>query len=336
MRIHYVEDNARDAKIMSELVRSEVDIQLDVSERIEDFASSSFGSSTDFILLDVRRPDAISIEDDINRIRTFTDAPIVFVTSKGADDVRREAFQGGAEAVIDKTDLNTNLLRQIAVNSTLRHRVKTELPEGRVSSRSMKASIESLSGPFAYIELSLQTLHETMHDTGRMATAEYVSHLLETVRAIRAYSQDDLTQATRTPIHELLLDTAERVSQAARARGVDLIMETETSWFTQIGSRPLASLGLQHLLAGLLRACQKGDRMSVRSERDENGIALSLFVSRAIFESKDVLFDLTRAAPGLGLDAKASLQLGLTLLSVPREQVDVHLHKGNLFIKIRI
>ncbi|MAI90517.1 response regulator [Ponticaulis sp.] len=336
MRIHYVEDNARDAEILTDMVGGEGDIQLNISERIEDFERLSEAGPTDFVLLDVRRPDAISIEDDIQRVRAFTNAPIVFVTSDNADDMRREAFASGAEAVIDKTDLNYKLLKQMIVNATLKHQVQTEVPESRLRSREMKSSVESLLGPFSYIELSLQTLLETMEDAGRSNTAEYVAHLLETVRAIRAYSQDDLSQATRTPIHELLLDTAERVSKTARAKEVDLVLATETSWFTQIGSRPLASLGVQHFIAGLLRACEKGDRMSIRSERDNEGIALNIFVSRAVISSKDELFDLTKAAPALGLDSKASLQLGLTLLSVPPEQVDVHVHKGNLFIKVQI
>lgn len=336
MRIHYVEDNALDAKILTEMVGDERDIQLNISERIEDFQRLTEVDPTDFVLLDVRRPDAVSIEDDIQRVRAFTDAPIVFVTSDNAETMRQEAVTGGAEAVIDKMDLSSKLLKQIIANSRWRQKISYPPGEGALKSPEIKSSVESLKGPFAYIELSLQTLLETMEDSGRANTAEYVSHLLETVRAIRAYSEDDLSQATRTPIHELLLDTAERVARTAKSRQVDLVFETESSWFTQIGSRPLAALGVQHLVAGLLRACESGDRMSIRSERDNDGIALNIFVSRAVLSSKAALFDLTKAAPSLGLDSKASLQLGLTLLSVPPEQVDVHIHKGNLFIKIQI
>lgn len=336
MRIHYVEDNLRDAEALTDMVGADSDIQLNISEKISDFFSASQEGETDFVLLDVRRPDAISIEDDIRRVRSFTSAPIIFVTSDNAADMRQEAFSSGADAVIDKGDLNPNLLRQLYLNSSIRHQMKTEIPEGRLSSREIKTSIEALVGPFSYLEMSLQTLLETMEDAGRSTTADYVSHLLETVRAIRTYSQDDFSKSTRTPIHELLVDTAERVSRTAQSRGVDLIMETETSWFTQIGSRPLASLGIQHLIAGLLRACQSGDRMAVRSERDENGIALNIFVSRAIITSKEMLFNLNAAAPTLGLDSKASLQLGLTLLGVTSAQADVHVHKGNLFIKVLV
>lgn len=336
MRIHYVEDSDIDAAVLTGMVGSDSDIQLNVSRKLDDFAQSSKESQTDFVLLDVRRPDAVSIEDDIARVRSFTDAPIVFVTSGNAEGLRRQAFVSGAEGVIDKGDLNPNLLRQLFLNSSIRHRMQTEIPEDRLASREMKTSIETLQGPFTYIELSLQTLLEAMEDSGRSNTADYVAHLLETVRAIRAYSQDDLSKATRTPIHELLVDTAERVSRTARRRGVDLILETEASWFTQMGSEPLASIGIQHLIAGLLRGCEKGDRMAVRSERDENGIALNIFVSRALITSKEMLFNLGSADPALGLDSKASLQLGLTVLAVTPEQVDVHVHKGNLFIKVLI
>ncbi|MAK62577.1 MAG: hypothetical protein CMK09_16525 [Ponticaulis sp.] len=336
MRIHYVEDNERDAAMLTNMVGTDGDIQLNISERMEDFLKSSKNDKTDFVLLDVRRPDAVSIEDDIRRVRSYTDAPIVFVTSGNAEGVRREAFVGGAEAVIDKGDLNKNLLRQLFLNSSIRHRMNQEVPEDRIQSREMKTSIETLTGPFAYVELSLQTLLEVMEDAGRTNTAEYVAHLLETVKAIRAYSQDDLSKSTRTPIHELLIETAERMSRTAKKRGVDLILETEASWFTQMGSQPLASLGIQHMIAGLLRACEKGDRMAVRSERDENGIALNIFVSRDIIPSKDALFDLTQAGPHLGPDSKASIQLALTVLAISPEQADVHIHKGNLFIKLLI
>lgn len=342
MRIHYVEDNDKDAQIVSDMVQSDLELKIDISKRIDDFEQSGETASTDFIMLDVCRPDAVSIEDDIRRIRTFTDAPIVLVTSDGSDLIRREAFAGGAEAVLDKRDLSSELLRQIAINTTLRHKLKAEKSRSsreqtpHAQPYSLKAPLETLSGTFSYLEISLQTLHEAMIDAGRQATAEYVAHLLETVRAIRAYAQDDLSQATRTPIHELLLDTAERVSRDARKMGIDLVMETETSWFTQIGSRPLAALGIQHLIGGILRACAKGDRISVRSERVDEGIALNLFVSRAIIDSRKTLFNLADNCPGMGGDAKASIQLGLTLLSVPKEQVDVHVHKNNLFIRVQI
>ena len=336
MRIHYVEDNERDAKALSEMIGLDGGIQLAISERIDDFASLSGAAPTDFVLLDVRRPDAVSIKDDITRVRRLTDAPIVFVTGDNAETLRNEAMSGGAEAVIDKSDLNKNLLRQLMLNATHRHRLASKVSEEKLSSKEIKASIDAMAGPFTYIELSLQTLLETMEDSGRTASADYVSHMLDTVRAIRAYSQDDLSKATRTPIHELLVETAERVSRTAKNRKIDLVMETETSWFTQVGSQPLASLGVQHLIAGLMRACEPGDRMSVRGERDEDGIALSIFMSRAVLSSANELFDLTKASPSLGLDSKASIQLALTLLSLTREQVDVHVHKGNLFVKVRI
>ncbi len=345
MRIHYVEDNDNDAELFSRMVREEKGVEILVSTRLEDFEKSGSREQTDFILLDVFRPDSISIQDDIRRIRAFTDAPIVLVTSDGSDKVRREAFAGGAEAVLDKSDINPNVIRQIARNSTLRHKVKSEITledstlsilENKVNSDDMKSNLSALSGAFSYIEFSLQTLYETMEDAGRKNSANYIRHLVDTVKAIRAYAQDDLSKATRTPIHELMMGTAQHVSQDARNRGIDLIFEAESSWFTQMGSQPLAALGMNHLIGGLLRACSKGDRVSVRSERDENGIALNIFMSRAVVDSADALFNLEQANPAMGFDAKASVQLGLTLLSVPREQVDVHIHRNNLFIKIRI
>lgn len=343
MRIHYVEDNDQDAELYSRMIREENGIEIIVSSRLEDFERSGTREQTDFILLDVYRPDAVSIEDDIRRIRAFTDVPIVLVTSDSSESVRRQAFAGGAEAVLDKFDLNANLLRQIAINSTTRHKIKTgveikeaEAAEPKASSESIKVSLGALSNAFSYIEFSLQTLYETMADAGRANTANYVYHLIETIQAIRTYAQDDLSQSTRAPIHELMVAAAQRVSQDARSRGVDLIIETENSWFTQMGSAPLASIGLNHLIGGLLRACNRGDRVSVRSERDENGIALNIFLSRVVIDSADALFNLDRASPSMGFDAKASVQLGLTLLSVPKEQVDVHVHRNNLFIKIRI
>ncbi len=354
MRIHYVEDDTTDAELFSRMIMEERDVELLVSHRLADFENSGNRDKTDFILLDVKRPDAVSIEDDIRRIRAFTDAPIVLVTSDGSETVREKAFAGGAEAVLDKGDINPKLLRQFALNTTARHRVNgrmmtfasgnhaspiqisDEIEEAREASDAIKASLSTFSKTFSYIEISLQTLLEAMQDTGRTKSAEHIGHLVDTIRAIRAYSEDDLSQATRTPIHELMLETAQRVSRDARSRGIDLIIKTENSWYTQMGSRPLAALGMNHLIGGLLRACTKGDRVSVRTERDENGIALNLFISRAVVKSTQELFNLDQSNPTMGFDARASVQLGLTLLSVPKEQVDVHVHRNNLFIKIKI
>lgn len=346
MRIHYVEDNVNDAELYSRMIREDNGVEIIVSARLEDFEKSGTRDQTDFVLLDIFRPDAISIQDDIDRIRAFTDAPIVLVTSDGSDSVRQQAFAGGAEAVLDKIDLNPNLLRQIAINSTTRHRIRTansapvpdpeDIEEPKATSDAVKVSLAALTSTFSYLEFSLQTLFEAMQDTGRENTASYVRHLIDTVQALSTYAKDDLSQTTRAPVHELMMEAAQRVSSDARSRGVDLVIETENSWFTQMGSAPLASLGFYHLIGGLIRACIKGDRVSVRTERDENGIAVNLFLSRAVVESVDALFNLEQASPTMGFDAKASIQLGLTLLSVLKEQADVHIHRNNLFIKIRV
>lgn len=341
MRIHYVEDNPKDAELLSRMVEDDKAIQLTVSAKINDFVDQRLQDVTDFVLLDIRRPDAVSIKDDIARIRKFTNAPIVFVTSDSSDGVRQEAFESGAEAVLDKNELNSNLLRQVAINSMQKHifrpnsnQQETEANKRRRRNELEQSSLAHLKEPFAYVEMSLQTLYDAMVDSGRDTTANYVSHLLETMKAIRTYAEDDLTVSTRTAIHDLLVESAERVSRTAKARLVDLVIEAETSWFTQMGSKPLAGLGVQHLIDGLLRGLNAGDRMSVRSERDNDGIALNIFLNRPIIKSSIELFDLSKASPTLGSDAKASLQLGLMLLGVTADQVEFEQVNGHIFLKL--
>lgn len=342
MKIHYIEDNAQDAALFSRMIRERGDVELTVSPRVDEFENSGDGSRTEFILLDVHRPDSVSLEDDIARIRKFSNAPIMVLTSDQSDGLRQEAMEGGAVGLVDKNSVDANVLQQFALNFALRHQlshtgdIAGSNDEPALKSEEIKAPLASLVGTFSYLESSLQLLHEAMEDSGRENSADYVKHLIETVGALHAYARDDLTKSTRAPIHELLVDTANRISKEAMSRKIDLVMKTENSWFTQIGSKPLAALGLNHLIDGLMRSCQAGDRISLRSEREENGISLNLFLSRAIVSNAEELFNLEHATPSMGFDAKASVQLGLTLLTVTQEQVDVHTHRNNLFIKIQM
>ena len=118
IRYHYIEDDHLDAELLSGMFGKANDLELTISTNLSAYFDNEAGQSpVGGILVDIYRPDSISIENDVQAIRGVSNAPIVFVTDGKVSDFHERAIAAGAEGVFDKTALNPLMIEQFFRNT---------------------------------------------------------------------------------------------------------------------------------------------------------------------------------------------------------------------------
>ncbi|MFC7291555.1 response regulator [Hirschia litorea] len=340
MIIQLVEDDAVYTEFVQLMFENAMNVSINASASVDQFKADIGDKHIDLLLVDVRRPDSVSIQDDVKELKALCSAPIVFMTNGDTARLRDQAFEAGAEAVIDKADLSEGLIRQIALNAKARgksggysHKGKDRRKGDRRSAdRQAGKSIESVSlernfaalrAPLAYLESGLSTLGEVMRETGKAGSSQFVDHMRETIQAISQYTQDDLTAQTGSSLHALIQQSLLRIQRLAQTRDINLRVDWEEAGFRHIGSDALVQLGVQHLLEGVLRCCVAKDGVWMQGEKaDETGASvIRVHMSRRVLPSSDILFPDAKPSLGVGLDALSSMQLGALLLMLSPKQV---------------
>ncbi len=322
MLIYLAEDDPIFRQIFQNTLKSDDRFVVSLFSSLEELVHSDHQANPDLIVVDVMRPDSISMENDVERIKSKYDSPYVFVTSGEAEELRERAFGLGAEGVFDKSDLNVASLRQLVLNSKARRKHTVANRNGVRTEDSVK-DWTALKAPLSYLESGLSTLSEVMQETGKVGSLEFVEHLRETLQAIKQYMQDDLSQESGGSLDLLIQQSVLRIQRLAQTRQINLRVDWESTGFRQMGSGALVQLGVQHLLEGVLRCCRASDGVWMQGEKGEipNSSIIRVHLSRRVLPSKEILFPDASAPDHIGLDALSSMQLGAMLLLLSEQQV---------------
>lgn len=305
------------------------DVDLRISTSIKEFSQTDLPLEPSIVLIDVERPDAVSLEDDFLKLKQLVSAPIVFITYGDTNFIRKKAINIGAEAVIDKSDLSLGLVRQLILHAVAKP--PEEKSSGFIETDSenekflVERNFQALRAPLTYLESGLGTLSDVMRETGKPGSREFVDHLRETIQAIRQYSEDDLSSQAGGSLDLLIQQSLVRIRQLAESRNINLKVDWEAAGFQRIGSDALARLGVQHLLEGVLRCCSSKDGVWMQGEKAEQtgSSVIKVHMSRRVLPSKDMLFPDAKPSPLVGLDALSSMQLGALLLMLTPKQVEL-------------
>ncbi|OUY01134.1 MAG: hypothetical protein CBB65_01455 [Hyphomonadaceae bacterium TMED5] len=106
MIIHYLEDNLDWCFQLHHSVSKRLDAALTTSQNLEEMCDYLSRNDADLILVDIRRPDALSLKDDVQHIRKFSKKPILFITNANCDLTEERARQSGALGVLDKNQVS--------------------------------------------------------------------------------------------------------------------------------------------------------------------------------------------------------------------------------------
>ncbi|MCI5047293.1 MAG: response regulator [Aquisalinus sp.] len=328
MLVHYIEDDDLDASVLKRAAKTNDTLDVTVSKSLEDLSDRLAAKPVDCILLDVLRPESVSIEDDIARVRQLTDAPIVFITGGNASELRLQAARIGADAVIDKEDISPAVLKQIFYNIGARHQAVAQQYQSEhavfndeTDSTAQQGKVPAIS--LSYLTDGLSVLHEIMKDNGHDRTADFVQELLETSEAISAYLTSDLSATAQVALHTILRRMQSRAREIARSKKIRFSMECDKTWYHQAGDATLSRLGFQHFIEGALRACPANSQLLFFAACHGEGVKLMLYFDSQLLPGPSIFFDDNAPGSTLPKEAHSSLRLGAAILGIKPENLKI-------------
>lgn len=329
MFVHYVDDSPTDAMLLKRAVQAERDLNVRISNSLDELKTELLLESTDCILLDIMRPDAVSIEDDIRQVRLLTDAPVVFITGSVFDGLRQKAMKAGAYAVIDKAAMSSAVLKQILSNASCNQAMYR-------NSRSTEQADETEPEPDDFRpNWDIERIHLILREAQLLLSA--VQHKPETVSPVdiafmedmlddlRTFALSDLTDVSFVSLAKCIQEVVPNLNDLIAAQKVHITLVLEQSGSSVMGSPLLAQAGLQRFLAGVIKACQPDDRIRITVSPQRAGMALlRIDVSRKLMDQPQLLFDHVVEPDDIPADAFCSMQAGLFILSVSEGQFSTH------------
>ncbi|MFY9657187.1 MAG: response regulator [Methylocystis sp.] len=336
MQVRYVPDARKRAVDLKKLLGRDEGFNFGVCKRFEELGSAP-DVPLDVLLIDASRADRIALEDDIRAARKYTDAPIIFVTGGENGQIRARALEAGAEAVWPRDSITSSLIRAVVERAATRRRNSAKPRSGSKTTRSgpetcRDAPNGALRASLAYLEQGLARL-DLHAEAGLEAkpnppAADLLTILGYARRLVgrEAHSCECDGAALLSGLHGDLVD-------AAAAAGAALLVEAPApAKFLVVGEVEDARLGLEAIVIGLLRNCEKGSRLRIdlRVEGDQTRL-------RATGDSP-LVGDLCAFFPPEGEEAEfdyatSSLRCGAALLGLRPEQIDLT-EKGRGVVEI--
>jgi CheY-like chemotaxis protein len=328
MQVRYVQDGRKRAVDLKKLLGGGEGFDLGVCKRFEDLGAAA-GAPLDVLLIDASRADRVALEDDIRTARKYTDAPIVFVTGGENGQIRARGLKAGAEAVLPRASITSTLIREVVERAATRRRV--DPTKSRGGAKTAPAGPETcwdapnaaLRAALAYVEQGLARLDLNAEAGLNAAANPRAADLLTITGYARRLLGRDARASCECDGAALLAALQEDLIDAAAQAGVALLVEASApARFFVVGAPDDARLGLEAIVIGLLRACEKGSRLRIdlRAEGEVTRLRAAgdapLVESRCAFfapEDEEAEFDY----------ATSSLRCGAALLGLRPEQIDL-------------
>ncbi|MEO0398051.1 MAG: response regulator [Pseudomonadota bacterium] len=261
MQFHYVEDNEFDATAVKRMFASVKDHNVTVSTSVDELSTySSIGG----VILDIYRPDSMSIEDDVSRVREVSRAPIAFVTGGDVSDYRKRAIAVGAEGVFEKSALSADIIQQIFFNAQERDSAATlNKPDPFVSASSRRIAVDQLVNSIDYLEACFASVTDTALLLRHDVPVRSALHSLDVIKIVKQYFANGEASTSYFPITDVMIMLDRRIADLAASKDVEIFLSPSTLSFSEIGKTDLERLGVQHLLLTMLDNARPGDCINI-------------------------------------------------------------------------
>ena len=321
MKVHYVDDDEADLILMIEAARSIPEVSLTTSKTIDGLLDRMREDHVDCVLLDINRPDAHSLEDDIHTIYERSNLPIVLVTGTVEDHTRLRATLAGADGVIEKSALSKELVEQVLMNA--RARVLAKITED-VFESSAQPNSSNQPAPDWYEEIQGQ-LHKAEASITPSAGPGALSLILAVREAVTTAKRDEENNRSISacvPMRWAINAAMDEIKDVADQRQIRVTGGPIEGTFFPKGSRELGYLGLQLLLHGVVDSLQTGHELNLSANSNKDGkstIVLSL--SGQCFLSKDEFFGVRNLRDIDEFISNMRLKLAVLLLGLSRQDI---------------
>lgn len=323
MLFHYVEDNEFDITALARTFRSCDGVRLTSSTSVEELPSN-LDDGVNGILLDINRPDASSIEDDVLRVRSVCSAPIAFVTGGDVGDARSRAIAAGAEGVFEKDGLSAELVRQIFCNAQARI-MPSEMPANMALKVSLDTQVRHV---LDYLRQSLQSSIDLATERRCNIPPLSAYKSLDIVNVILQSDTSDGSGGPPHPLTQILAFLDEQISFAAQNANIAMAFRAPILACSELGDNYLHTLGIQHLVLSLLARMQSEETLVIAPGEGEKGLIATIECS---WGNGDPLSSVL----ALDFEQQVNRSIGMRCLVDGDARADT-LYDGNDKIQIRI
>ena len=325
MKVHYVDDDDADLTLMLATAENIPDLDVSTSKSISGLFDRLESQRIDCVLLDINRPDAQSLEDDILSISDRSNLPVVLVTGGDADDARLRATLAGADGLIEKSALSREVLIQVLKNARARvlaRSVNGSSPEygetfeaTNTGSVQPSAWLKKIQNDLDRIELSLNTR------TGSEALTQLYK-VREAVSRAKAELDQNKSISACVPMRWALKAAIDDAAELSEKRGITISLGQIGGTYFPKGSRELGYLGLRLLLRGLIGSLGTGDAIKITTSPGAgNGSTIILSLSKHCLLSKEDFFSSWSADKIMDRASSMSLRLSAVLLGTSRQDI---------------
>jgi CheY-like chemotaxis protein len=328
MQVRYVPDARKRAVDLKKLLGRDEGFNFGVCKRFEELGSAP-DVPLDVLLIDASRANQVALEDDIRAARKYTDAPIVFVTGGENGQIRARGLKAGAEAVLPRESITSSLIREVVERAATRRR--SDARKAKVGATAEGSSLKTcedapnaaLRASLAFVEQGLARL-DLQAGAGLDAPVDpRPADLLAIMGYARRLVGRDASSSRECDGAALLSVLRDDLIDAAADAGVALLVEASASAkFFVVGAPDDARFGLEAIVIGLLRACEKGSRLRIGLSAEGDETRLRATADGRLVGSLCAFF-----APE-GEEAEcdygtSSLRCGAALLGLRPEQIDL-------------
>jgi len=333
MLVHYVEDNKFDVISMKKVLRGEKSVRLRTSDRMDKISLFSDFKTADIFMVDVRRPDSISVEADVHTIRSYSDAPVVFITGDDSESIRERAMAAGAIAVLRKDSLDTaklvELLRQACGSLNETHDSAPNMFSGFADFgiRSVQWPMESPT--FSSCDEIIAFIEKALSGDVRENLSE-IEEALELVRLIRRISMRQFSKSVLADATQLFSKAFDDLSKVMRLHEIrvsgDLYGHAP---FWTVGSRADAELGIRTIVRSALYLSHPGDHVQFHVGSVDGVTTIDILTKTVLLSSHSEIFKSDvhgNETPSYGL---CLMQAACHLLALRPEQVMISMGPVN-------
>ena len=327
MLVHYVEDDKFDVISMKRILRGEKSVKLRTSERMDNITSFIDFKKADIFMVDVRRPDSTSVEADVGTIRSYSDAPVVFVTGQDPEIIRERALAAGAIDVLRKDSLDPSMLVQIlerACGSIKQIDGSSDV----LFSGSTETGIESVYWPMVSPTITtcdemIAFVETTLSGDVRENISE-VKEALELVRLIRRISTRQFSTSVLVDASQIVSKAFDDLSDTMRLHEVKVSGKLHgQAPFWTVGSRNDAALGIMTIVKSSLYLSCPGDHVQFHVGCVDGMTTIEILTKTVLISSHSEIFK-THAhgndTPSYGL---CLMQAACHLLALRPEQMTI-------------
>ena len=352
MELVYVDDSPADLKLVSHLFAEDPNVKLHTLSSLQDALTSSKGqmANPDCILLDVIRPDSSSIEDDLQAVRSKTNAPVFMVSNFTPDDLRQRAVKNGADGLLEKSALSRELILQVVANAISRRTELANTQSRTVANDdnnsidfyrldSSHVSTQTLAPVGQSLKTHLNRIQElTAKGVNIFGLCHELKHVSDLADAMHALLQQDVAAAELLEIRKLCAGLQGQIETFGLENGVAVMWDLERAPYFQIGSSLSGFEGLKHVFKGLIGMMKRGTTLLITGFQTDPapGLTINCYATGLNIPHNWLDFSYQQGHGPIPINALSSLNLGFSLLGLSKEQITVQKMADTAVVSINL